>query len=546
MQQRTADVVVVGAGFSGLYALHRMRELGYTATLVEAGDDVGGTWYWNRYPGCRVDTESLDYSYSFSEELQAEWKWTERYAGQPEIHSYLRHVATRFDLWSDIELNTRIDSATWDDTEQRWQLRSTDGRTWDATNCILATGFLSVPLQPRFDGLSNFNGTVLRSTEWPEDGFDFTGKRVGIIGTGSTGVQMMPIIAKNAGRTTVFQRTPAYSVPLRNVPLEAEFDAHVKSMYPEWRRLQRESGAGAWSVGSAPWLDRGAPSAMDVTEQERLDLYEECWQLGGINGFYMAYGDLASNLDSNETLAEFLREKIRERIGNPEVADKLVPQFPVMTKRLCADTGYFEAYRLETVDLVDVNGKTLKFDESGIEVDGEHYDLDVAVVATGFDAVTGAMTRLNIVGQNGETLQSHWSEEYRNAAGFMSAGFPNLFWINGPGSPAADSNPVLMAEDQMGVIGDLIDNSRVVGEPVAVTAEMEDEWLQTCDSAFAATLRSEAKSWYNGGNVPGKVTRGMMYHGGDIPYLQHLAAYEAQILDQTASTPVSSAAEMTA
>ncbi|MGE0219510.1 flavin-containing monooxygenase [Mycolicibacterium sp.] len=530
MAQQSIEVLVVGAGFSGLYALIRMRELGFDAVAADAGGDVGGTWYWNRYPGARVDTESVDYSFSFSAELQQEWTWTERYAAQPEILAYLRHVATRFALWPHIHLNTRIEALRYDDARERWDVTSTDGRRWSAKYCILATGFLSAPLRPRFEGLQDYRGTVLRSTEWPTEDVDFAGRSVGIVGTGSTGVQMFPIIARKAGRTYLFQRTPCFTVPLRNVPLEPEFQAAVKADYANWRARQRRSSIGANAVGSAAAPEPIAESATAVTDAERLAVYDECWERGGINGYYLSFADLGSNQASNDTLADYIKGKIRERVGDPELAERLTPDYPIMAKRLCADTDYYESFALDTVTLVDVAGRELRFTPTGVVVGGERFDLDIVVFATGFDAVTGAVTRIDICGRGGRKLNEHWAEAVRTTAGIMATGFPNLFWLNGPGSPAADANPPLMAEDQMQVIGNLIVSAEAAGRSVEGTPEMDDEWLALCDALFAESLLPKAKSWYNGGNVESKSSRGMLYLGGPVTYLELLQEHEKKLL----------------
>lgn len=530
IEQGSYDAIVIGAGFSGLYALIKLREMGLTATLLEAAPSIGGTWYWNRYPGARVDVESVDYSYSFSEDLQQEWSWSERYAGQEEILDYLHHVATRFGLTPDIHLGQRVTTLRYVDNEDRWQIVTADATVRHGRYCVMSTGFLSAPLAPVFDGLDSFTGMILKSTEWP-DRADFSGQSVGIVGTGSTGVQMLPHIASAAATTYVFQRTPAYTVPLRNKLQLKSFEEDVKRDYTLWRLRQRQAPTGAIAVGSAAAPASAADSALSVSDAERMAIYEQCWENGGIVSFYLSFPDLMADAAANQTLSEFIRNKIRRRVHDPAVAERLIPDYPVMSKRLCADTGYFEAFNLHHVHLVDIADDGLQFDGPGVFVGSDHYDIDILVLATGFDAITGAMKRIHITGRGGQSLASHWEHEVRTAGGLMSSGFPNMFWINGPGSSAADAAPPLMAEDQMAVVGRIIvaaDSAGVVADPPMV---MEKEWLDECGATMSATLLPKAKSWYNGANVPGKVATGMIYLGGPVRYLELLNQFADRLID---------------
>ncbi len=513
------DVIVVGAGFAGLYALYKLRRQGLNVLVVDAADGVGGTWYWNRYPGARVDIESLEYSYSFSEELQQEWEWSERYATQAELLRYFDHVVDRFDLRRSIRLGTRVASAIYDEGGNRWTLTTEGGKNLTCTYCVMATGFLSAPKKPDLPGLETFRGAIYQTAFWPKDGVDFTGKRVGIVGTGSTAVQIIPIVAQQAKKLTVFQRTPTFSVPLRNGPINKEFESLVKSNYREWRRREREESFGGWiSVNGKP-VERVTRSALEVSATERRALYEDRYRNGGL-AMYIIYPDVFVDPEANETLAEFLREKIRERIEDPAKAEILVPHgFPVLAKRMCADTNYFEAYNRDNVDLVDVRRNPLTLSASGVEAGGTLHELDALILATGFDALSGALMRIEIRGRDGVLLSDHWKDGARTAFGLMMSGFPNLFSLSGPGSPCPLYQPVLLCEEQVDWIAAWIDYFRLEGiTSIDPTTEAEDRWVQECTDVINGTLFPQAASWYVGGNVPGKPPIGLAYFGGIAKY----------------------------
>jgi cation diffusion facilitator CzcD-associated flavoprotein CzcO len=524
-EDENVDVVIVGAGFAGLYALHKLRSAGFDAIILEAGEDVGGTWYWNRYPGVRVDIESLEYSYSFSPELQQEWEWTERYASQAELLAYLGHVADRFDLRRSIRFGQRVSAAHYDATTNRWLISTTDGDSLRARTCVMATGFLSAPNQPSFPGQADFVGAQYHTAYWPQGGVEFTGLKVGVIGTGSSAIQCIPIIAKQAAQLTVFQRTPAFVVPLRNCPMPPDYQARVKADYAEWRRRQREDSGGGWIAVNFDAPPRITASALDVSEVERTATYERLWESGGLS-FYNAYPDIFTSFAANDTLAEFLRAKIRARVDDPAVADLLVPtDYPVLGKRLCADNGYYEAYNRDNVGLVDIRGQGIKMTPSGIRVKGEDYELDVIVHATGFDALTGALARIDIRGLDGEALKDHWTAGACTALGLMTAGFPNLFFLNGPGSPCPLYQPVLLGEEQVDWIAAWLAHLRTNGiDRIEASAELEDEWTSHCTDVVNATIFPHAASWYMGSNITGKPPIGLAYFGGIANYRSRCAA----------------------
>jgi cyclohexanone monooxygenase len=509
------DVVIIGAGCCGLHALHHMRENGLRVRLFEAGSGVGGTWYWNRYPGARVDIESMEYSYAFSDVVQQEWNWSERYAAQPELLRYFNFVADRLDLRRDMQFNTRIESTVFDEATERWVLRTASGDVVNATFCLMTTGLLSAPNKPKFKGLESFKGKTYHTGQWPHEGVDFTGQRVGVIGTGSSAVQSIPFIAKQAAHLHVFQRTPAYCVPLRNHPMPEEYQREVKADYAEWRRKERYESFGGWVAVNYKPIDLMTQSALEVTPEERLAVYEDRWKNGGL-AFYNIYPDVYSNKQANDTLADFVRGKIRERIKDPKIADLMMPTFPILTKRLIADNNYYETYERENVTLVDV--RTTPIDgitANGVRVGEKDYEFDSIVFATGFDALTGALTRMDIRGRNGETLKDHWEGGVRTQFGMMSAGFPNLFIIAAAGSPVPLFHPMLLCEDQLSWITGCIEflqERKILS--IEATAEAEDQWGGLCEETVSRTLFPLTKSWYNGGNVPGKSRSGLAYFGG--------------------------------
>jgi len=511
---REFDAVVVGAGFGGLYALHRLRELGLSVRVFEAGSGVGGTWFWNRYPGARCDVESMEYSFSFSDELEQEWEWTERYPTQPEILRYLNHVADRFDLRRDIQLNTRVTGAHFDETASRWAIQTDDGARFSATYCVMATGMLSAVNRPEFDGLDSFEGDWHHTARWPDEGVDFTGNRVGVIGTGSTGIQVIPAIAGQAGHVTVFQRTPNFSVPAQNRPLDPAFVEHMKANYREHRRKARASLFGV------P-VEANEKMAVEVTPEEQRREYEARWEYGGGATMLTAYADLLVTPEANESAAEFVRSKIRETVRDPAVAERLMPtDHPIGTKRICVDIDYYKTYNRDNVTLVDVRSAPIEeITPKGVRTADAEYELDAIVFATGFDAMTGALFGIDLRGRGGTTLKEKWADGPRTYLGLTTAGFPNLFIVTGPGSPSVLSNMVVSIEQHVEFIADALAYLRERElDCIEPTVEAEDGWVDHVNEVGNATLFPQAKSWYTGANIPGKVRIFMPYIGGVGPY----------------------------
>jgi len=512
----TLDVAVVGAGFAGLYALHHLRGLGLSVRLFEAGSGVGGTWFWNRYPGARCDVESVDYSYSFSKELEQEWTWTERYAAQPEILEYLNHVADRFDLRRDIRFDTRIERACFDEGEAVWELTTGSGEVVRATFCIMATGCLSEPKLPEIEGVETFSRPTFHTGRWPHEPVDFTGQRVGIIGTGSSAIQSIPHIARQAAQMVVFQRTPNFSVPAWNHPLEPEYVTEVKADYPARRELCRQSHAGF----PVPATEQAANAA---SPEERAERYEERWADGGL-GFLGSFSDLLVDPASNETACDFLRLKIREKVRDEKTATVLSPtDYPCGTKRLCVDIGYYETYNRPNVTLVDLRTTPIeRITEDSVVTTEETFELDALVFATGFDAMTGALAHIDIEGTGGRTLRDKWRDGPRAHLGLTAAGFPNLFMITGPGSPSVLSNMVVSIEQHVDWVADCIVHLRAEGlRRIEPTPEAEDEWVALVSAMADFTLFPRANSWYRGANVEGKPLVFMPYVGGVYTYRQH-------------------------
>jgi cyclohexanone monooxygenase len=508
-QSSDFDAVIVGAGFAGLYMLYRLRGLGLSARIYEAGGGIGGTWYWNRYPGARCDVESMDYSYSFSDELQQEWRWTERYASQPEILRYIEHVADRFDLRRDIQLDTRVTAALFDEAANRWHIETDRGDHVAARFCIMATGCLSSAKIPAFPGLESFAGTTYHTSHWPHTDVDFTGQRVGVIGTGSSAIQSIPIIARQAASLVVFQRTPNFSVPTWNRPLDPEYERQVKADYAEFRRQARESRVGY----VVPVNDQ---SALAASPEERQRQYEMRWQRGGL-GFAAAYTDLLTRQEANDTAAEFFRTKIRATVRDAAVAEALAPKdYPLGTKRICVDTDYYDTFNRANVTLVDLRSEPLEaITPRGVRTQTTEYEFDSIVFATGFDAMTGALLNIDIRGRAGGTLRQKWADGPRTYLGIAIAGFPNLFTITGPGSPSVISNMMVSIEQHVDWIADCLRHmqSRDL-QTVEATVEAEDMWVAHVNDVANATLYPLAKSWYTGANIPGKPRIFMPYVGG--------------------------------
>ncbi|MEH6589107.1 MAG: NAD(P)/FAD-dependent oxidoreductase [Halioglobus sp.] len=494
------DTVIVGAGFAGMYMLHMLRSMGMNSRCFEAGDDVGGTWYWNRYPGARCDIESVDYSYQFSDELQQEWNWTERYAGQPEILAYANHVADRFDLRRDIQFDCRISSAHFDETRARWQLSTTTGETFEAQFCIFATGCLSVPSKPEFAGLERFQGEVFHTGEWPHHGVDFSGKRVAVIGTGSSGIQAIPQIARQAETLSVYQRSATYSVPAHNQPMDPAFQSYIKANYADYRARNQAQATtfGARYPGPDVW-------AGEMTGQEQQKHLETFWDIGGLF-FTRTFGDLMVTPETNELAQDFVRAKIRAQIDDPAVAELLCPDSTIGCKRLCSDTDYFDTYNLPNVSLFDASTYPIEqITANGISTSLGEECFDILVFATGFDAMTGAMNRIDIQGRQGQMLKDKWTDGPKTLLGLQTAGFPNLFLITGPGSPSVLSNMIQSIEQHVEWIAELMqwmkDNNKTTVES---KTSAEEEWMAHVAEIIGQTLYNSCDSWYRGANIEGK------------------------------------------
>jgi cation diffusion facilitator CzcD-associated flavoprotein CzcO len=517
------DAVIVGAGFAGLYMLYRLRRLGLSVRVYEAGSGVGGTWFWNRYPGARCDIESMNYSYSFSHELQQEWKWTERYATQPEILRYLNHVADRFELRQDIQFETRVGSAVFNEATNRWAIQTDDGASVSARFLIMATGCLSAAKVPDFKGLETFQGKSYHTSRWPHEGVDFTGQRVGVIGTGSSGIQVIPLVAEQASHLFVFQRTPSFSVPARNAPLDPAYVARMKETYAEYRRKARETRAGVI-------MEVNPKSALEASPEERERAYRARWELGGT--FFLAtFSDVMASREANETAAEFVRSQIRATVRDPAVAETLSPKdYPLGTKRICVDTHYYETFNRDNVTLVDVRASPIEeLTPKGLRTRGAEYELDSLVFATGFDAFTGALFNIDIRGRSNASLKQKWAEGPRTYLGVAIAGFPNLFTITGPGSPSVFGNAIVSIEQHVEWISDCISYLRERGlERIEATAEAEDKWVAHVREVAGRTLYPLANSWYIGANIPGKPRVLLPYAGGVGAYRKTCEAIAAQ------------------
>jgi cyclohexanone monooxygenase len=508
------DAIVVGAGFAGLYMLHRLRGLGFTARVYEAGGGVGGTWYWNRYPGARCDVESMQYSFSFSEELDQQWDWSEKYSPQPEILAYANHVTDRFNLRPDIRFNTRVTSTTFDEAKNCWHVETDRGDRVSAKFCIMAVGCMSATNRPPFAGMDDFKGPIYHTGEWPHDGVDFSGLRVGVIGTGSSAIQSIPIIAQQAAELTVFQRTATYTVPAWNEKLTPEYRQKIKADYPALRAKARARPTGFY-------FPFNMKPALEATPEEREQKYEEAWERGGLP-FLGAFGDLLFEKAANDTIADFARAKIRGIVKDPATAELLCPDNVFGCKRLCVDTGYFETYNLPHVKLVDVSKTPIeRFTKEGIEVDGTEYPLDVIVCATGFAAMTGSFDRMKITGRNGLTLAEKWRGGPRAYLGVASKGFPNLFMITGPGSPSVLASMIQAIEQHVDWMLDCMAHLRDVGaSTVEPIQQYEDDWIEHVNEVSKVSLRSTCSSWYVGTNIAGRPRVFMPYIGGFPVYVQ--------------------------
>ncbi len=510
------DAVVVGAGFSGMYMLHRLREAGFSTRVFEAGDGVGGVWYWNRYPGARCDSESIYYNYTFSEEIYKEWNWTSRYPEQPEILRYLNFVADKLELRKDIQFETRIVSAHYNEDSNQWNIETDKGEHLISKYFITGVGCISASNLPRFKGLESFEGEWYHTGHWPHEKVDLKGKRVGIVGTGSSGIQAIPVIAKEAAHLTVFQRTAQYSIPARNEPYTPEFVQRSKENFSEIKQQLRDSLAGL------P-LNPSTISALEVTPEQRDKAYEEAWDKGGAVGILMeAFNDIMVSEEANESAAEFVRKKIRETVKDPEVAEKLMPTYYFATKRIVIDTDYFETYNRDNVTLVDVKSSPIEeITAKGIKTTEEEYELDVLVFATGFDGMTGPLLKMDIQGKDGVLLREKWDHgaQTRTYLGLANAGFPNFFMITGPESPSVLGNMPVAIEQHVEWIADCIEYLRENGiETIEATMQAEEEWSRQCREMAESTLYTKTDSWYTGSNIEGKPRGFLIYVGGYGPY----------------------------
>jgi cyclohexanone monooxygenase len=517
------DIVIVGAGFAGMYMLHRARGLGLAARVFEAGSGVGGTWYWNRYPGARCDVESMEYSYQFDEALQQEWRWSERFATQPEIMRYANHVADRFELRKDIRFDTRVVAATYDEAARRWTVRTGDGAETSAQFLVMATGCLSSTNLPDIKGLDTFAGARYHTGEWPHEDVDFTGKRVAVIGTGSSAIQSIPIIAGQAKSLVVFQRTANYSVPAHNAPLDPVYEARIKADYANFRaRNSLQINAFGANMPRSPILAR------DMTRAERRAAFEARWEYGGLF-FLGALGDLLLDKEANDMAAEFVRGKIREVVRDPTLAQLLSPKQVIGCKRLCVDSGYYATFNRPNVRLVDISSSGIDaITPSGLRANGERFELDALVFATGFDAMTGTLLKIDIRGRSGLTLRAAWKAGPRTYLGLSVAGFPNFFTISGPGSPSVLTNMIVSIEQHVNWIAECIARLRAQDRAtIEARPEAQEAWVEHVNAVAGRTLYPRCNSWYLGANVPGK-TRVFMPLLGFPDYVEKCNAVAAK------------------
>ena len=502
--------MVVGAGFSGLYLLYRLRQMGLSARVFDAAADVGGTWYWNRYPGARCDIPTTDYSYSFDPQLEKEWTWSEKYATQPEILAYLGHVTDRYDLRRDISFSTRVESARWDDAQGRWSIRTDAGEDVSCRFYVMASGCLSLPKTPDIEGADRFRGEVYLTGRWPHEKVDFTGKRVAVIGTGSSGIQSIPLIAEEAASLTVFQRTPNFSIPAHNGPASAERLEALATDREGYREAARRSRGGV----PAEITELTAAAA---SEEQRRERFEAAWEAGELFAILGVFADQGYNLESNEVVSEMIREKIRSIVKDPETAETLCPKdHPFGTKRPCLDTNYYATYNLPHVRLIDLRKHPIAtITETGLETVDESFEFDAIVFATGFDAMTGALVSVDITGRDGVTLREKWADGPSTYLGLTTTGFPNFFAITGPGSPSVLSNMVVSIEQHVEWVTDCLAYMRDHGfETIEPTTTAEEGWNQHNQDCAAITLHPLANSWYMGANVPGKPRVFYPYIGG--------------------------------
>jgi cation diffusion facilitator CzcD-associated flavoprotein CzcO len=521
--QPDVDVVVVGAGFAGLYMLHKLRGLGFTATVLETADDVGGTWYWNRYPGARCDIPTTDYTFGFDPELESAWTWSEKYATQPEILRYLQFVAERYDLRRDIRFSTRVTEASWDEAARLWRVGTDPGPALTARHYVMATGCLSVPKELDVPGADRFRGEVYFTSRWPHEGVDFTGKRVGVVGTGSSGIQSIPLIAEQAAELTVFQRTPNFSIPAGNGPAPSESLAQIATDRAGYRDRAK------WSRIGVPREPATETAAM-LTPEERRARVDAAVAEGTLAGILSLWADLGTNPEANDIAAGLLRDRIRSIVHDPVTAEALCPTDHYFgTKRPCLDTGYYETYNLPHVRLVDLREHPIStVTETGIETADSAYEFDAIVYATGFDAMTGAIVGVDIAGAEGRTLKEKWADGPQTYLGLLTTGFPNLFLITGPGSPSVLSNMAVSIEQHVDWIADCLRDLRAGGfTTIEPTPTAEEGWGRHSADCAAITLHPTANSWYMGANVPGKPRVFLPYIGGVGVYREECDAVAA-------------------
>jgi cyclohexanone monooxygenase len=516
------DAVIVGAGFAGLYSLYRLRAAGFSVRVFEAGDGVGGTWYWNRYPGARCDVESMEYSYSFSPELEAEWEWSERFATQPEILRYLNHVADRFALRPDIQLGTRVTAARYDEAAGQWDVTLDDGTAVRARYLVLAVGCLSTARTPDLPGLSTFGGATYHTGHWPTEGVDFTGQRVGVIGTGSSGVQVIPLVAQEAAELVVFQRTANFTLPARNAPLEREKIDYFRAHRAELRARERTSKNGTLRKN----FDESAVTAPDSVREER---FSHWWGVGG-SDIIGTFNDLTVDQRANDLLADFIRGRVRQLVRDPRAAAALTSQdYPVGAKRVCLGTDYYETFNRDSVRLVNLRETPLEsITPAGIRTTAAEYELDAIVFATGFDAMTGSILAVDIYGRGGRSLREDWAAGPHTYLGLASSGYPNLFFITGPGSPSVLSNVVVSIEQHVEWVADHLEYLRKKDQTTTeADYNAQEEWVALVNELASRTLMPKAASWYMGANVPGKPRVFMPFIGGVGRYREICAAVAA-------------------
>lgn len=519
---RKTDVIVVGAGFGGMYAVYKFREIGYDVVGIEGGGDVGGVWYWNRYPGARCDLMSVDYSYGFSDEIQQEWSWSEQFAAQPEILEYANFVADKLELRKSYFFNTRVVSAVWDEAAQLWRVTTNKGDVLEAPFCIMATGPLSIPKDPDIPGIDRFKGQLLRAQIWPHEKIDFSGKRVGVIGTGSTGIQIVQTVGREAGELFVFQRTPSWTLPMRNHKLDENYIREMKTHYPAMRKLMKTNPTG----GTRPVSTR---PFFSLPPSQRREVMEHAWQDGG-HTFLACFSDLLYNQEANDQVADFVRGKIDEIVANPRTADALKPRgYPIFARRVCIDIDYYETYNRPNVHLVNLlEDPIVEITEKGVRTESGETQLDILIFATGYDALTGALLAFDVRGRDGRCLAEKWQGGPESYLGLMLEGFPNLFLTCGANGPAALANIITISENDVDWIADLIWHMRDKGVGTAEPTRIaETKWMEIVHDLAANSLIKKAKTWWVGSNVKGKSEGLTMYVGGFDRYRQHCEAAAA-------------------